>query len=62
MECPACAEPKTEVLDTRRRADASVKRRRRCRCGHRFSTVEDVADAGTPTPTEGEGFFAGEEP
>lgn len=59
MECPTCKEP-SSVLDTRKRVDGSVKRRRVCVAGHRFSTTEDVALAegsSSPIGDEGGGFF-----
>ncbi|HVG97614.1 MAG TPA: hypothetical protein VNK05_11970 [Chloroflexota bacterium] len=54
--CPACAAPLTavRVLETRRRVDGSLRRRRRCLvCGHRWTTAEDAgggAGDGQPGP------------
>lgn len=44
VTCESCGD-KTSVLDTRRRADGTVKRRRECQsCKERFSTVEGRAE------------------
>ena len=44
MKCPYCAEPNTQVVDTRDNEDGdTVRRRRRClACDKRFTTYERV--------------------
>ena len=44
MKCPYCAEPNTQVVDTRENEDGdTVRRRRRClSCEKRFTTYERV--------------------
>lgn len=44
MRCPKCIFQDSKVVDTRPgKNGASVRRRREClKCGHRFSTVEEV--------------------
>ncbi len=44
MKCPSCHNDDTSVLDSRLTEEGfSIRRRRECdRCGHRFSTVEEV--------------------
>jgi len=44
MKCPYCAEPNTQVVDTRENEDGdTVRRRRRCLvCDKRFTTYERV--------------------
>ena len=44
MKCPFCAEPNTQVTDTRENDDGDVvRRRRRCmRCDKRFTTYERI--------------------
>ncbi|MDD5177413.1 MAG: transcriptional regulator NrdR [Sterolibacterium sp.] len=44
MKCPYCAEPNTQVVDTRENEDGdTVRRRRRCMtCDKRFTTYERV--------------------
>ncbi len=44
MKCPYCAEPNTQVVDTRENEDGdTVRRRRRClSCDKRFTTYERV--------------------
>ncbi|MCX7177634.1 MAG: transcriptional regulator NrdR [Proteobacteria bacterium] len=44
MKCPYCAEPNTQVVDTRENEDGdTVRRRRRClACDKRFTTYERV--------------------
>jgi hypothetical protein len=40
------------VLETRRRVDGSLRRRRRClACGHRWTTAEDAGGAGYAGPS-----------
>lgn len=41
MKCPECGRG-SQVLDTRKRHDGSILRRRRCTQDHTFSTVEAV--------------------
>ena len=42
MNCPNCAHPKTEVLETRAKGDG-IRRRRSCvSCGDRFTTHERI--------------------
>lgn len=40
MKCPDCGEFDNQVVDTRTSIDDSVRRRRRCSCGSRFTTYE----------------------
>ena len=44
MKCPFCADPNTQVIDTRENEDGdTVRRRRRCMaCDKRFTTYERV--------------------
>ena len=44
MKCPFCADPNTQVTDTRENEDGDVvRRRRRCvRCDKRFTTYERI--------------------
>ncbi len=44
MKCPVCSNTDTKVIDTRlSRNGVSVRRRRECeKCGHRFSTGEEI--------------------
>lgn len=44
MKCPYCAEPNTQVIDTRENEDGDiVRRRRRCvACDKRFTTYERI--------------------
>jgi len=44
MKCPYCADPSTQVIDTRENEDGdTVRRRRRCpACDKRFTTYERV--------------------
>jgi transcriptional repressor NrdR len=44
MKCPFCADPNTQVMDTRENEDGdTVRRRRRCpACDKRFTTYERV--------------------
>lgn len=44
MQCPACGEQDTRVVDSRSGEDGSViRRRRKCpKCRHRFSTIEEI--------------------
>ncbi|CAG0976032.1 partial Transcriptional repressor NrdR, partial [Rhodocyclaceae bacterium] len=44
MKCPYCADPNTQVVDTRENEDGdTVRRRRRClTCDKRFTTYERV--------------------
>ena len=40
MKCPKC-KGKTKVLDSRRKSDNNIRRRRECvKCSYRFSTIE----------------------
>ncbi|HEX2517216.1 MAG TPA: hypothetical protein VH257_21105 [Chloroflexota bacterium] len=44
--CPACGAPlsRVRVLETRRRVDGSLRRRRHClACAHRWTTAEEAA-------------------
>lgn len=41
--CPACGSAKTDVKDSRPQP-GGWRRRRRCACGHRFTTMELVVD------------------
>jgi transcriptional regulator NrdR family protein len=40
FRCQSCGGVNTEVIDTRRSAAFRIRRRRKCDCGHRFTTVE----------------------
>ena len=44
MRCPSCGEDDDKVLESRpARGSAAIRRRRAClRCGHRFTTYEEV--------------------
>jgi len=42
MKCPVCGTKLHDVVDSRKRDD-SIRRRRECFNGHRFSTLETVA-------------------
>lgn len=42
MKCPTCSTPLNEVVDSRKRGE-SIRRRRECFNGHRFSTLESIA-------------------
>lgn len=46
MKCPACQltveSRDRSVIDTRSAGDASIRRRRRCPCGHRWTTYESI--------------------
>jgi len=44
MRCPSCGEDDDKVLESRpARGSAAIRRRRTClRCGHRFTTYEEV--------------------
>ncbi|TMW74431.1 transcriptional repressor NrdR, partial [Thauera sp. UPWRP] len=44
MKCPFCADPNTQVTDTRENEDGDVvRRRRRCvKCDKRFTTYERI--------------------
>lgn len=45
MNCPECGGVENKVLETRKlEGDNITKRRRACKCGHRFSTFELVVD------------------
>jgi transcriptional repressor NrdR len=47
MRCPKCSHPEDKVIDSRAaRNDDAIRRRRMClRCGHRFTTYEEVVRA-----------------
>ncbi len=46
MQCPFCQAATTKVLDSKKDAQGSVRRRRACqKCGRRFSTVERVVES-----------------
>lgn len=43
IACPACGKVENGVKDSRaNKSDTSIRRRRRCVCGERFTTVEVV--------------------
>ena len=46
MKCPACLQDKTRVVKTR-----DTRRWRVCDCGHRFGTVEELAQRIQLQPT-----------
>jgi transcriptional repressor NrdR len=48
MRCPKCACQEDKVIDSRSsREGATIRRRREClKCGHRFTTYEEVERAG----------------
>ena len=47
MRCPKCAQPDDKVIDSRSIRNGDVIRRRRVcgKCGHRFTTYEEVVKA-----------------
>ena len=46
MYCPKCLSGDIYVIDTRNRVENARRRRYKCEtCGHRFSTIEVVAEA-----------------
>lgn len=49
-DCPKCGE-RTEVIDARV-YDKYMRRRRKCECGHRFSTIEVPIDKETRFDSE----------
>ena len=59
MKCPFCAEPNTQVVDTRENEDGdTVRRRRRClACDKRFTTYERP-DVGFPVVVKKDGSRA----
>jgi transcriptional repressor NrdR len=48
MRCPKCGSPEDKVIDSRAsREGATIRRRRQCeKCGHRFTTYEEVEHEG----------------
>src|ERR1700752_95314 len=48
MRCPKCGGQEDKVIDSRAsREGATIRRRRQClKCGHRFTTYEEVERAG----------------
>lgn len=48
MRCPKCTHQEDKVIDSRAARNGSVIRRRRMclRCGHRFTTYEEIVRAG----------------
>jgi transcriptional regulator NrdR family protein len=40
FRCSACGSPNTDVMDSRPTAAFRIRRRRLCKCGNRFTTVE----------------------
>ncbi|MEO3387339.1 hypothetical protein [Mesorhizobium sp. CAU 1741] len=44
FRCSECGGVDTDVIDTQRSAAFRIRRRRKCKCGHRFSTVEIPVD------------------
>ncbi len=48
MRCPKCGDQDDKVIDSRAsREGATIRRRRQCaRCGHRFTTYEEVEHEG----------------
>jgi len=45
--CPKCG-ARSGVIDSRPTSDGGIRRRRRCRCGHRFTTREVTDDQALP--------------
>ena len=48
MRCPKCGDSDDKVIDSRAsREGATIRRRRECaKCGHRFTTYEEVEHEG----------------
>lgn len=44
FRCRSCGGVDTEVIDTRRSAAFRIRRRRKCKCGNRFTTYEIPAE------------------
>jgi transcriptional regulator NrdR family protein len=44
FRCASCGNPATKVSDVRPTGAFRLRRRRVCKCGHRFSTIELPAD------------------
>lgn len=44
FRCQKCGTMRTEVIDSRSAGPFRFRRRRLCKCGHRFSTYEIPAD------------------
>lgn len=40
FRCTKCGNPNTSVSDSRPTGAYRIRRMRRCKCGHRFSTIE----------------------
>jgi len=45
IACPECDDLHSRVLDTRQRQKRMIYRRRECPNGHRYSTLEGVAES-----------------
>lgn len=43
--CPNCSASKTQCYDSRPNLGGTTRRRRKCTCGHRFTTYEMTAAA-----------------
>jgi len=44
MVCPECGGYNIRVVDSRPQTGNTIRRRRSCRCGHRWSTIEIEVD------------------
>lgn len=44
MRCPGCRESRGDVIDSREIGN-SIRRRRSCQCGHRFTTYEQIEES-----------------
>lgn len=47
VTCPSCGVSDSEVIDTQP-TSYGIRRRRRCACGNRFTTREEVVQSGPP--------------
>lgn len=43
VRCPACQQRQSDVIDSRGTKSGKVRRRRKCPCGQRFTTYEQIA-------------------
>lgn len=42
VPCPKCSKRQSRVLDSNGTRDGSVRRRRQCGCGYRYTTFEHI--------------------
>lgn len=52
IKCPKCESAQSTVLDSRGRPGNSIRRRRICECGFRYSTYEVIGDCPAPASVE----------